>query len=122
MTDLSIISPELARLLAQIDVGGPDDCWYWMGRTDIHGYGCVDMDGTTARPHRLMLETRIGRRNRAPDGKKSKVYWKCFKHSYDAKQRKEYNATINKKQRACCNPNHLTFASVDVQPRPWGKA
>lgn len=51
------------RVLAQLRVGGPDECWEWTGATVAFGYGKFKWGGRKGSwytPHRVMFEHHFG--------------------------------------------------------------
>lgn len=54
-----------ARLLERIQVGGPDDCWSWIGNRTRLGYGQMRVGGKSVSVHRAMWRATYGP---IPDG------------------------------------------------------
>lgn len=48
------------RFWARVRVGGPDDCWLWLGNCDRRGYGRTSGAGRERMAHRVAYELRIG--------------------------------------------------------------
>lgn len=48
------------RLLSQVEIGGPEDCWLWTGRTNKGGYGRLYHDGSLWVTHRLAYTFWLG--------------------------------------------------------------
>lgn len=73
------------RFWSKVDRRGPDECWPWLAGTDEDGYGKFQVESTTtARAHKLALESRLGRRLEVDE---------CARHTC--------NFVL------CCNPAHL---------------
>lgn len=96
--------PNDARLLALIDVRGPDDCWPWLGGKTATGYGAPGslpgLPRTTA--HRAVYLVFVGP---VPDG-----------HEVDHLCHDPAQCTLGDAcpHRACCNPQHLDAVPARV--------
>jgi len=68
---------------SKVDIKGPNDCWFWKGKTNISGYGIFGLDGKNIGAHRMAYILSYGY-----------IDDKLFVlHSCDS--------------RLCCNPAHL---------------
>lgn len=80
-------APPLVRLWRKIRVGGPDECWPWLGSVNQSGHGRFNWGrhgGSMLRmPHRIVWEDKVGP---IPDGL-------LVLHRCDVPR--------------CCNPRHL---------------
>lgn len=82
-------SQPAVRLIENIYVGGPDECWPWMGQVKRNGYGSIKVFRREVSPSRLMLEIKL---ERPLDSQE------IAKHSCD--------------NPVCCNPDHLAVGSA----------
>lgn len=48
------------RVFENTKVGGPDDCWLWLGAMDGESYGRIGIDGTSVKVHRVMYNIYFG--------------------------------------------------------------
>lgn len=81
------MKPEhIERLFKRIAVGGPDECWLWQSKSPAQkwNYGSILIEGKHYRPHRLVMEIKLGRPIQAG---------MLVRHTCDTP--------------GCCNPNHL---------------
>lgn len=85
------------RLRALTDRSGGDDaCWLWLRSVDKDGYGKMQVNKRTVRPHRLALELDLGRPVQG-----------LVLHSCDTPR--------------CCNPRHLS-EGTQLENRQQAKA
>jgi hypothetical protein len=84
-TKIPSVSPALKKkLFGRIKIGGPDECWEWMGARQESGYGVITFDRRQWKTHRISAALKFGAR--ALDNKLA-----C--HHCD--------------NPPCCNPAHL---------------
>lgn len=48
------------RLLEKVQVGPMDECWLWIAKAKVKGYGVLTVDGKVKYAHRLMYLLFIG--------------------------------------------------------------
>ena len=44
---------DIERFWSRVEIGGPNDCWQWVGGMSNRGYGQITVDGRTFCAHRL---------------------------------------------------------------------
>src|SRR5579871_5030881 len=75
----------MERLMTKVDQSDANSCWNWNGGyKDKKGYGRIRISGTITRPHRVVLEEKLGR---------PILFGMQACHTCD--------------NPSCCNPNHL---------------
>jgi len=48
------------RLFERVDVGGPNECWLWMGALDDKTYGTIGIEGDVVYVHRVVYNIYYG--------------------------------------------------------------
>ncbi len=82
------------RLLARVQIAGPNECWPWTGYLFPNGYGGFSRDGKTGYAHRFTYEVLCGA---IPAG--MTLDHEC--HTPECK------LVYDCPHRACCNPSHM---------------
>lgn len=85
-----------ARLWENVRKGSDEDCWPWLGWTNEHGYGRVEIDGKSYYAHRV-------------------IYQLAYPGSIKKAAPKDRTASGFLRHRCdnpiCCNPNHLLIGT-----------
>lgn len=51
---------DIERFWGKVDVRSKDECWEWLGRKDLMGYGQFDIDRMVWKAHRAMYRIMVG--------------------------------------------------------------
>jgi len=92
---VSYTQKQIDRFWTNVDIGEPDDCWFWLRSQHSNGYGQVAL--------------RIDNRNRIL--KAHKVAWEIHNNQ---RLTPNVRAWHNCSNRLCCNPRHVIVQSDNL--------